>query len=136
MGRINSKRCAFADGLSFAFGDRCAIGLCHTNAIGFTTSVRFTGSVPFRDSFSDPFANGVAETGRIAGTIPFPVRGLVKPGFSLDDRCFANTNTRGAAPAKKTTAAARARESKPRGSTSAPGTAATTASAGSVRHQT
>ena len=108
MGRIDNKRCAFADGISIAFGDRFAIGLFHTNAIGFTTSIRFTGCIPFRDSVSDPVPNGVAETGRLAGSIAFAVRGLVKPGFSLDARCFANTNTRGAGPAKKTTAAATA----------------------------
>ncbi|HEX6563624.1 MAG TPA: hypothetical protein VF020_05030 [Chthoniobacterales bacterium] len=108
MGRIDHKRCAFADGLSFAFGDRFAIGLFHTSAIGFTTSIRFTGGVPFGDSVSDSVANGVAETGRLAGSISFAIRGLVKPGFSLDGRCFANTNTRGAGPAKKTTATATA----------------------------
>ena len=108
MGRTDNKRCAFADGLSFAFGDRFAIGLFHTNAIGITTSIRFTGCIPFGDSVSDPVANGAAETGRLAGSVPFAVRGLVKPGFSLDKRCFANTNTRGAEPAKKTTATATA----------------------------
>ena len=108
MGRIDNKRCAFADGLSFAFGDRFAIGLFHTNPIGITTSIRFTGCVPFGDSVSDPVTNGVSEIGRLAGSIPFAVRGLVKPGFSLDARGFANTNTRGAEPAKKTTATAAA----------------------------
>lgn len=108
MGRIDNKRCAFADGLSFAFGDRFAIGVFHTNAIGITTSIRFTGCIPFGDSVSDPVANGVAETGRLAGSIPFAVRGLVKPGFSLDARYFGNTNTRGAEPAKKTTTTATA----------------------------
>ena len=90
MGRIDNKRCDFADGLSFAFGDRFAIGLFHTNAIGFTTSIRFAGCIPFRDSVSDPVASGVAETGRLAGSIPLAVGCLVKPGFSLD-ACFANT---------------------------------------------
>ena len=108
MGRIDNKRCDFADSNSFAFGDRFAVGLFHTNAVGITTSIRFTGCIPFRDSVSDPVANGVAETGRLAGTIPFAVRGRVKPGFTLDARCFANTNTRGAEPAKKTTATATA----------------------------
>ena len=108
MGRIDNKRCDFADSNSFAFGDRFAIGLFHTNAVGFTTSSRFTDCIPFRDSVSDSVANGVAETGRLAGSVPFAVRGLVKPGFSLDKRCFANTNTRGAEPAKKTTATATA----------------------------
>ena len=107
MGRIDNKRCAFADGISFALGDRFAIGLFHTNAVGFTTSIRFTDCIPFRDSVSHPVANGVAEIGRLAGSIPFAVRGRVKPGFTLDAR-FANTNTRGAEPAKKTTATATA----------------------------
>jgi hypothetical protein len=108
LGRIDNKRCAFADGLSFAFGDRFAIGLFHTNTIGFTTSIGFTGCIPFGDSVSDRVANGVAETGRLAGSIPFAVRGLAKPGFSLDARGFTNTNTRRAEPAKKTTATATA----------------------------
>ena len=108
MGRIDNKRCAFADGISFALGDRFAIGLFHTNAVGFTTSIRFTDFIPVRDSVSHPVANGVAETGRLAGTIPFAVRGRVKPGFTLDARCFANTNACRAEPAKKTTATAAA----------------------------
>jgi hypothetical protein len=108
LGRIDSKRCAFADGISFALGDRFEIGLVDTNAVGFTTSIRFTDCIPFRDSISHSVANGVAETGRLAGSNPFAVRGRVKPGFSLDARCFANINTRGAEPAKKTTATATA----------------------------
>ena len=108
MGRIDNKRCAFADGISFAFGDRFAISLFHANAVGFTASIRFTGWIPFRDRVSGSVANGVAETGRLARSIPFAVRGLVKPGFSLDGGCFADTNTRGAEPAKKTTATATA----------------------------
>jgi hypothetical protein len=108
LGRIDNKRCAFADGISIAFGDRFAIGLFHTNAVGFTTSIRFTDCIPFRDSVSHSVANGVAETGRLAGSNPFAVRGRVKPGFSLDARCFANINTRGAEPTKKTTATATA----------------------------
>jgi len=108
LGRIDNKRCAFANGLSFAFGDRFAIGLFHTNTIGLTTSIGFTCCIPFGDGVSDPVANGVAETGRLAGSIPFTIRGLAKPGFSLDARCFANTNTRGTGPAKKTTATAAA----------------------------
>ena len=108
MGRIDNKRCAFADGLSFAFGDRFAIGFFYTNAIGFTASIRFTGGIPFGDGVSGPVANGVAETGCLADRIPFAVRDPVKPGFSLDARCFANTNTRGAEPAKETTATATA----------------------------
>jgi hypothetical protein len=106
LGRIDSKRCAFADGITLAFGDRFTIGLSHANAVGFTTSIRFTGCIAFRDSVSDPVASGVAETGCLAGSIPFPVRGLRRPGLTLDACCF--TNSRGAKPAKKTTAAAAA----------------------------
>jgi hypothetical protein len=106
LGRIDNKRCAFADGVPLAFGDRFAIGLFHANAVSFTPSIRFTGCIPFRDSVSSPVANGVAETGRLAGSIPFSIRGRVKPGFSLNTRCFANT--RGAEPAKETTATATA----------------------------
>ena len=60
MGRIDNKRCAFADGIPLAFGDRFAIGLSHANAVGFATSSRFTGCIPFGDSVSSPVANGVA----------------------------------------------------------------------------
>jgi len=91
LGWIDNKRCAFADGISLARGDRFAIGLFHANAVGFTTSIRFTGCIPFRDSVSGPVANCGAETGRLAGSLPFTVRGLIKPGFSLDTRRFANT---------------------------------------------
>jgi len=100
LGRIDNKRCAFADGISFAFGECCSIGFFHTNALSFT------GCVPFRDSVFDAVAIGVAETGRLAGSIRFAVRDLIKPGFSLDTRCFAKP--RGAEPAKKTTATATA----------------------------
>ena len=112
MGRIDSKRCTFADRISFAdrvsvaLGDRFAIGFSHPNTVGFTTSIRFTGCIPFSNRVSDPVASGVAETGRLAGRIPFAIRGLGKPGFSLDARCFANA--RRAKPTKKTTATSRA----------------------------
>jgi hypothetical protein len=106
LGRIDNKRRSFADGISLAFEDCFAIGFSRANTVGFTTNIRFTGCIPYRDSVSDPVSNGVAETGRLAGSIPFAVRDLVKPGFSLDARCFANT--RGAEPAKKTTATATA----------------------------
>jgi hypothetical protein len=91
LGWIGNKRCAFADGISLAFGDRFAIGLFHSNAIGFTTSIRFTGCIPFGDSVSDPLANGVAEAGHVARSIPFSFRERVKPGFSFDARGFADT---------------------------------------------
>ena len=91
MGWIDNKRCAFADGISLARGDRFAIGLFHASAVGFTTSIRFTGCIPFRDSVSDPIANGVAETGSLAGSIPFSVRGRGKPGVSLGVCGIANT---------------------------------------------
>ena len=108
MGRIDNKRCVFADSISLAFDDRFAIGFSHTNTVCFTASSRFTGCIPFRDSVSGAVANGVAETSRVASSVPFPVRGLVKPGVSLDVRCFADSNARGAEPAKKTTATATA----------------------------
>jgi hypothetical protein len=97
---MDNKRCAFADGISLAFGDCFAVGFFDTNTVGFT------GCISFRDSVSDPIANCVAETGRLAGSIPFALKDLVKPGFSLDAHCFANT--RGAEPAQKTTATAAA----------------------------
>jgi len=91
LGRIDNKRCVFADGIPLAFGDRFPVGLFHANAVGFTTSIRFTGCIPFRDSVSDPVANGVAETGSLAGSIPFSVRGRGKPGLSLGVCGIANT---------------------------------------------
>ena len=103
MGRIDNKRLAFADNVSFACGDCFPIGFSHPDTICFTSSIVLTGCVPVCDGVS------VDDTGPLSGSVPFAIRDLVKPGFSFDTCCFANAL--GAEPAKKKTATARTCES-------------------------